>query len=139
MSLWEPLDLVNVIVTGSIESDDYRNKLNLPRLSESLLNSEYYPKSFAALKLCRVAPFAKALVFRSGKMVVVGSISIEQANDNLRYFEKQIQSVAGSSYVVNEVTVQNMVASSRLKNPETKINLLAFVKSLKRWSQFEPE
>jgi len=131
---WNSIMLVNVVVTGST-----RCALDLHNLSKKLLNAEYFPKKFAALKLCRTHPFAKALVFRSGKIVCVGATSIERAFDSLDWFVEQIKSIQGSTIQVYEKTVQNMVASTSLKDDSISVNLQKVFDNCPSYCQFEPE
>ena len=94
---WEDITLVNVIVTGRSTKC-----FDLERLSLVLLNTEYNSQKFAALKMLRQHPFCKALVFRSGRIVVVGSSTIEEAYCNLKWFEDRIKSVIGNVFQVKK-------------------------------------
>jgi len=131
---WVPITLVNVVVTGST-----RCSLDLHNLSKKLMNAEYFPKKFAALKLCRTRPFAKALVFRSGKIVCVGATSIERAYDSLNWFVDRIRTVEGEHVQVYEKTIQNMVATSSLKDPSKSVNLQRVFDNCPQHCQFEPQ
>lgn len=131
---WKPITLVNVVVTGSTRCD-----LDLHNLSKNLMNAEYFPRKFAALKLCRTHPFAKALVFRSGKIVCVGATSIERAFESLKWFVDQIRSVQGNHIYVYEKTIQNMVASTSLKDSSKSVNLQRVFDNCPQNCQFEPE
>ena len=130
---WEPITLVNVVVTGSTHCT-----LDLHNLSEKLLNAEYFPRKFAALKLCRTNPFAKALVFRSGKIVCVGATSIEQAYNSLEWFVERIKSVEGNHVVLHDQKVQNMVASTKLKDETQSVNLQRIYNNCPALIQYEP-
>lgn len=130
---WHPITLVNVVVTGSTECS-----LDLHKLSKNLLNAEYFPKKFAALKLCRSDPFAKALVFRSGKIVCVGATSIDRANDSLEWFGERIRSIEGDHITIHDKTIQNMVASTSLLDDKVSVNLQRVFDNCPRNIQFEP-
>lgn len=131
---WNPITLVNVVVTGSTQCD-----LDLHKLSKILMNAEYFPRKFAALKLCRTTPFAKALVFRSGKIVCVGATSIERAFESLKWFVEQIKSVQGQHVRIYEKTIQNMVASTSLKDSSKSVNLQRVFDNCPQNCQYEPE
>ena len=131
---WNPITLVNVVVTGSTRCD-----LDLHKLSKNLMNAEYFPRKFAALKLCRTHPFAKALVFRSGKIVCVGATSIERAFESLEWFIMKIRSVQGTHVKIYEKTIQNMVASTSLKDSSKSVNLEQVFKNCPQNCQYEPE
>ena len=135
MIKWNNLTLVNVIVTSKTENKD---RFDLVKLSNTILNSEYYPSQFAALKLCRTHPFAKALVYSSGCIVCVGSPTVEQAFDNIKWFEDQIIRVLGHHIVMGDKKVQNMVGSAALENPKIKVNLIEYHKELFEFVQYEP-
>jgi len=112
---WEPITLVNVVVTGTTNCD-----LDLHKLSKHLFNAEYFPKKFAALKLCRTDPFSKALVFRSGKIVCVGAVSIEHAFNSLNWFVERIKQIQGDDVELKDRGVQNLVAFTKFKNEKKK-------------------
>ena len=130
---WKAIELVNVVCTGSTQCS-----LDLHKLSKNLLNAEYFPRKFAALKLCRTNPFAKALVFRSGKIVCVGSTSIERAYDSLEWFAERIRSVEGSHVTIHNRKIQNMVASTRLKDESVSVNLQQIFDNCPDKVQYEP-
>lgn len=130
---WKPITLVNVVVTGATECS-----LDLHKLSKNLLNAEYFPKKFAALKLCRTNPFAKALVFRSGKIVCVGATSIERAFESLEWFGERIRSIEGDHIKIHDKTIQNMVASTSLKDDSISVNLQKVFDNCPQNIQFEP-
>ena len=131
---WRPIELVNVVVTG-----ETNYALDLDRLSNNLWNSEYFPKKFAALKLCRASPFAKALVFRSGKIVCVGAVTIEFAIDSLDWFIQQIQSVLGEIIQLESKKVQNLVGSTSLFDSTVSVNLSKLFQNCSGNCQYEPE
>jgi len=131
---WKAATLVNVVVTGSTQCT-----LDLHKLSKKLMNAEYFPRKFAALKLCRSDPFAKALVFRSGKIVCVGAISIEKAFESLEWFVEQIRTVLGDQIRVHQGTIQNMVASTSLKDESKSVNLQKVFDNCPENIQYEPE
>ena len=130
---WTKLQLVNVVITASVGS-----VLDLHKLSVSLKNAEYFPRKFAALKLCRSNPFAKALVFRSGKIVCVGATTCELAHDSLNYFAEQIRTIEGEKIVLRERKIQNMVASTRLKDESACVNLIRLFENCPKNCQYEP-
>ena len=130
---WKPITLVNVVVTGSTKC-----ALDLHHLSRNLLNAEYFPKKFAALKLCRTNPFAKALVFRSGKIVCVGTTSIERAYESLEWFTERIRSIEGNHVTIHDQTIQNMVATTGLINDKESVNLQKVFDNCPQKIQYEP-
>ena len=132
--MWKKIMLVNVVVTGTTNCD-----LHLNKLSKTLLNAEFFPKKFAALKLCRTHPFSKALIFRSGKIVCVGSTTIDGAFDSLNWFIEQINSVQDEKVFLIEKKVQNMVSCTQLKNETKSVNLQIVFDNTPGHVQYEPE
>tara|TARA_B100000787_G_C16195723_1_gene300666 strand:+ start:381 stop:1049 length:669 start_codon:yes stop_codon:yes gene_type:complete len=133
-TLWGPITVVNVVATASIG-----RTLDLMAVASQLMNSEYYPKKFAALKLCRADPYAKALVFTSGKIVCVGSVSIEFATDSMNWFVEQIQStIPDDPLEATTPIVQNIVGTSKLYDGEKQINLLKVLRKAPKNIQYEP-
>lgn len=131
---WEPITVVNVVITASVECE-----LDLTHIASTLMNVEYYPKKFAALKLCRLDPYAKALVFTSGKLVCVGSASIEYARDSLNWFIGQLQgTMPEKPFTIRDVTVQNVVGTTKMCSSLTKINLRRVYNSAPTSVQYEP-
>ena len=126
--------LVNVVVTA-----DTSCKLDLQKLSKTLLNSEYFPRKFAALKLCQTSPyFSKALVFGSGKIVCVGATSIERAFDALKWFVTQIDSILHLGIEITNKKVQNLVATTSLIDPTQSVNLNKVFQKCTKFIQYEP-
>lgn len=147
--LFEPLKLVNVVVTGQVtpqaqadamvDSDDdveggpqylqgNRAQFDLARIAANITvaSAEYYPRKFAALKLCRVHPFSKALFFRSGKLVCVGNVTQAIGRSSMEFFSKCIDKALGGGYVLARVCTQNIVATTQLMHPvAVDLNLLA--------------
>lgn len=76
----------NVVVTA-----DLGRELDLEELSERLSNSVYMPEEFPGLIYRPGAGRPSALVFGSGRVVVVGSTSVEEAEELVR----EIGRVAG--------------------------------------------
>lgn len=113
-SMWSPIEVVNVVVTASCGRE-----LDLLKLSKCLYNTEYFPKKFAALKICRRSPFASALVFRTGKIVCVGAPSIESASEAAVFFVNVILTALGQSTIHPTIVVRNITAHTKLLD-ETK-------------------
>lgn len=130
---WDPITIVNVVITASVGQT-----LDLMDAANTLPNTEYFPKKFAALKICRLDPYAKALVFTSGKLVCVGSVSIDHAQDSMNWFIEQLQStMPDAPFCVTDVQIQNIVGTTKIKNSETQINLLRVYKSAPQHVQYE--
>ena len=132
--IWEPLTLVNVVVTGTATTT-----FDLNMLSKNIFNCEYFPKKFAAMKMVRSNPFSKALVFRSGKFVCVGASSIEGAFDSLNWFAEQVRKVMNSDFTLHETKVQNMVASTKMFDETKSVRLSTVFDTAPDHAQYEPQ
>tara|TARA_B110000196_G_C21119932_1_gene652648 strand:- start:173 stop:952 length:780 start_codon:yes stop_codon:yes gene_type:complete len=160
--IFDSLKLVNVVITGQVcrvssnltndEEDDshfaewqryqqaQNNKFELATIASRIqeASAEYYPRNFAALKLCRTHPFSKALFFRSGKLVCVGNVTQEIGRTSMDFFSRCIDRALGGGYELKNVKTQNIVATTQLTNPVAMdLNLLA--RLYPNNTQYEPE
>lgn len=135
---WSDLSVVNVVVTCTLAKSSEHGYC-LEQLAERLRNVEFNPSKFAALKLCRAAPFSKGLFFRSGKLVCVGNTTVASAHDSLAYFASTIGAAAGAPLRVSDVQVQNIVGSCRMVDPRWSLDLALMARTLPKFTQYEPE
>eukprot|EP00053_Salpingoeca_punica_P024221 m.12604 g.12604 ORF g.12604 m.12604 type:complete len:202 (-) comp6433_c0_seq1:249-854(-) len=66
------------------------HKLDLMEIAKRARNAEYQPRRFSAVILRNKEPRATALVFQSGKMVIMGAKSEEDAHKAAHKFTKMI-------------------------------------------------
>lgn len=100
---------------------------------------EYFPRKFAALKLCRPEPFSKALFFRSGKIVCVGNRSEEGGREAVKWFCERIAKASQIRYSIIDISVQNIVATTMLIDKNTRIRLQRASVLFTKHTQYEPE
>jgi len=100
---------------------------------------EYFPRKFAALKLCRPDPFSKALFFRSGKIVCVGNRSQEGGREAVKWFCERIAKAAQIEYSIIDISVQNIVATTMLVNKNMRVRLQRASTLFSKHTQYEPE
>merc|ERR1712070_588167 len=98
-------------------------------------NAEYNPKRFAAVIMRIREPKTTALIFKSGKMVVTGAKSEEQARNAARKYARIIQKLDFPARFT-EFEIQNIVASCDVKFP-IRLEGLAYKHS--HYSSYEPE
>merc|ERR1712070_585079 len=98
-------------------------------------NAEYNPKRFAAVIMRIREPKTTALIFKSGKMVVTGAKSEEQARNAARKYARIIQKLDFPARFT-EFKIQNIVASCDVKFP-IRLEGLAYKHS--HYSSYEPE
>lgn len=139
------LKIVNVVLTARLQlnNNDVCVDFDMNKIAETIADDasvEYYPKKFAALKLCRPSPFAKALFFRSGKIVCVGNRSEAGGHEAIEWFCRRIAATAANcEYQINDVTVQNIVATTMLKNRNMRFKLDRAARIFPKHTQYEPE
>jgi transcription initiation factor TFIID TATA-box-binding protein len=95
------------------------DRLDLNQLARRLWNSEYNPKKFNALILRTRRPRVTALVFYTGKIVVVGAKSEQESIAGAEKVAKLLQRATRKKKMtikVNDFRLQNIVASSQLKH-----------------------
>lgn len=100
---------------------------------------EYFPRKFAALKLCRPKPFSKALFFRSGKIVCVGNRSEEGGREAVRWFCERIAQTLEIRHSIIDISVQNIVATATLRDAKLRVRLDRAARLFPKNTQYEPE
>jgi transcription initiation factor TFIID TATA-box-binding protein len=111
-------------------------KPDLASIATSVRNAEYNPKRFRAVILRLRNPKSSALVFASGKIVVTGARSEDDARTAARKVAKIIRKVQGPEVTFAEFKVQNIVGSGDIGFP---IRLEAVGLEGARNSSYEPE
>ncbi|SMQ45357.1 unnamed protein product [Zymoseptoria tritici ST99CH_3D7] len=85
-------------------------RLDLKHIALSVRNASYRPKRFPAVVVRQREPRSTALIFRSGKMQIVGTKSVDDARLAGRKFARMLQKL-GYQPRFEDFTVQNMVAN----------------------------
>lgn len=152
---FKPLKIVNVVLTAKLgvpftspTYDPHRHgggnitqNFNLAKIAMVIEDAsvEYFPRKFAALKLCRPEPFSKALFFRSGKIVCVGNRSEDGGREAVQWFCERVAKAADIAMSIVDISVQNIVATSMLKNKSMRIKLTRASNLFSKHAQYEPE
>ncbi|KAL1495168.1 hypothetical protein AB1Y20_017033 [Prymnesium parvum] len=98
--------LQNVVATC-----DLAVPLDLKKIAMNARNAEYNPRRFAAVIMRVREPKTTALIFKSGKIVVTGAKSEQQAREAARKYARIIQKIGFEAARFTKFTIQNMVAS----------------------------
>lgn len=122
--------LQNVVATVNLGC-----KLDLKDIALHARNAEYNPKRFAAVIMRIREPKSTALIFASGKMVVTGAKSEQEARLAARKYARILQKL-GNGVTFKEFKIQNMVGSCDVKFP-IRLEGLAGTHAL--FSSYEPE
>lgn len=101
----------NVVATVTL-----RCPLNLKKIAMQVRNAEYNPKRFSAVVMRIRVPKVTALMFASGKMVVTGARSLQDASQASKMFTRILQKLQ-FPVKYSKFTVQNVLASCDCKFP----------------------
>lgn len=127
--------LQNVVVTC-----DLQTRINLEHVALAARNAEYKPHRFKAVTLRIRTPRATALLFATGKVVVMGSKSYQLAVKALRKFAKIVNKVKGGENngvcKLGKVIVRNMVANCTL---QFQVSLELLASKCYQFCEYEPE
>lgn len=108
----------NMVSTTHIKSET--GKLDLVTIAESIPNSSYDRKRFAAITIRINNPKTTGLLFSSGKLVITGAVSKQMAISSIRSVMYMLKSVFVCEHLYYENhTVQNIVCNVRLPNLES--------------------
>lgn len=103
------LKIQNITSTGSVNQS-----LDLEELARRLWNVEYNPRRFNALVLRMRKPRVTALIFHTGKIVIVGAKSEADSKTGGEKACKLIRRASGKKKLRHEdFRVQNIVASGK--------------------------
>ena len=122
--------LQNIVATCNLAVE-----LDLKVIALHARNAEYNPKRFAAVIMRIREPKTTALIFKSGKMVVTGAKSEEQARNAARKYARIIQKL-DFPVRFDSFKIQNIVGSCDVRFP-IRLEGLAYKHS--HYSSYEPE
>ena len=126
----------NITLTAKISNQP----LNLFSISRKLWNCIYNPKRFNAIILRLRKPQTTSLVFRTGKIVIVGAKTPDDAKKGARKTARAIFLATTKEEQLKifciDVKIQNIVVSETLKY---KPDLFAFMQSKRLFCVYEPE
>jgi transcription initiation factor TFIID TATA-box-binding protein len=105
-----PLSVIHNIV-GTAEIDCSSKPIDLQYISETLPNSFYDRRRFAAITIRILSPMCTALLFTSGKLVITGTKTYyECILAALRVCRMLQQYIHSTDFVVTNTRIQNVVA-----------------------------
>jgi transcription initiation factor TFIID TATA-box-binding protein len=120
-----------------VASVDFKTQLDLPLIATQARNAEYNPRRFAAVILRLREPRATGLLFRSGKVVVTGARSEDDAKLAARKLARIAQRLGHPGVAFADFRVQNIVASTDVGFPVRLEGLVA--EDSGRSQSYEPE
>lgn len=105
---------INYKVENVVASVTLEDRIDLNKLAENCSEAEYDPSQFPGLVLRLKEPKAAILVFNTGKMVVTGLRSEEDAPTVVEKIIERIREAGISVKSQAKIKVQNIVASGSL-------------------------
>ncbi len=127
-------------IVNLVASTDLGLDIDLHRVAEEIDNSEYEPEQFPGAILKLTQPKATILVFKNGKIVVVGCKTKKDIEAAIQLAYKQLKKVATKvrKRIPKKIPydITNMVALSDLK---ADLNLFELVEELEANIEYEPE
>jgi len=124
------------VIQNIVATFDVKCELDLREIAMKARNAEFNPKRFIALIMKIRDPKVTALVFKSGRIVVVGAKSERDARVAGRKFARILQNVGYPNIRFTDFTIRNVVASADVKFP---IKLEQLVREHEQWATYEPE
>ncbi|KAA8491410.1 TATA-box-binding protein [Porphyridium purpureum] len=135
-SLTERTDGIRPSIQNVVATTNLGMQLDLKEIALRARNAEYNPKRFAAVIMRIRDPKTTALIFSSGKIVVTGAKSEDQAKLASRKYARIIQKLNYANIKFSEFKVQNIVASVDVAFP---IRLEPMQHAHNNFCSYEPE
>jgi transcription initiation factor TFIID TATA-box-binding protein len=120
-------------VVGTVEVD-ISEKIDLNKIVRKHEDAEYNPERFPGLVMRITEPKATFLIFSTGKMVVTGLRTADEASLGVKKVVKKIKK-AGIEVSNPKITIQNIVASGDL-HTNIDLNMAAIIME---YAMYEPE
>ncbi|NPA22350.1 MAG: TATA-box-binding protein [Candidatus Micrarchaeota archaeon] len=126
-------------IVNLVASTDLGLEIDLHQVAEKLRNSEYEPEQFPGAILKLTQPKATILVFKNGKIVIVGCKTKKDIESAIKLAYDQLKKVSTKirkrmKKIPYQIT--NIVALADLK---TDLNLFEIVEELEANVEYEPE
>jgi transcription initiation factor TFIID TATA-box-binding protein len=107
--------LNNFVATACFTAAPTSSKLDLRYLASHCRNVQYHPARFPGILIKVSVPHVTARVFASGKIVLLGAKSKDEALTGMKVICKMIVKVSGDkSLSVNNFMVRNIVANGAI-------------------------
>ncbi|UVC49463.1 transcription initiation factor [Theileria orientalis] len=124
------------MVQNIVASVHLGQELDLREIAISTRNAEYNPKKFNALVLRMQNPKCTGLIFRTGRIIITGSKTIEDTKLGAKRMAKMIRKELGADLKFNNFKIENIIATFNCNVP---IRLEVFSQEHKELSNYEPE
>ncbi|KAK1935988.1 TATA-box binding protein [Babesia divergens] len=124
------------VVQNIVASVHLGREVDLREIAISTRNAEYNPRKFNALILRLQNPKCTGLVFRTGRLMVTGSRTVEHAILGAKRMAKLIRRELGEEILFKEFKVENIIATFNCNVP---IRLERLYDEHKAFCNYEPE
>uniref|UniRef100_A0A3B0MUK4 Transcription initiation factor (TBP homologue), putative n=1 Tax=Theileria annulata TaxID=5874 RepID=A0A3B0MUK4_THEAN len=124
------------VVQNIVASVHLGEELDLREIAISTRNAEYNPRKFNALVLRMQNPKCTGLIFRTGRIIITGSKTIEDAKLGGKRMAKMIRKETGLDLKFNNFKIENIIATFSCNVP---IRLEVFSQEHKDLCNYEPE
>jgi transcription initiation factor TFIID TATA-box-binding protein len=108
------LALPNVKVVNVVASTKADRQIDIELLATKMPHSIYEPENFPGLIHRRCDPKASIIVFSTGKIVSIGSMSEKTAKESIIVTISEIMSIQREKITVKRITIENVVAISNI-------------------------
>lgn len=122
-------------IQNIVASVDFKRRLPLDTLLESLEESEYQPDQFPGLIYRIKKPKVAFLIFQSGKIICIGSKNIKEVALAFKELSKKLRKSKITIPRKFKIVIENIVATEQIAK---ELNLDAIAFELKE-SEYEPE
>lgn len=127
---------VEPVVQNVVATVNLCLKLDLKNIAMRARNAEYNPKRFAAVIMRIRDPKTTALIFSTGKLVITGARSEEDARLSARKFAKIVRKLGYDEVKFADFGLHNLVASADARFP---VRLEALGHAHANYAHYEPE
>jgi transcription initiation factor TFIID TATA-box-binding protein len=127
---------VEVRLQNVVASVNLLCPLDLRHIAMRARNAEYNPQRFAAVIMRIRDPRTTALIFSSGKVVITGARSEEDARLAARKYAKIVRKLGYADVKLADFELHNLVASADVRFP---IRLEALAHAHSNYAHYEPE
>ncbi|GIX65385.1 TATA-box-binding protein [Babesia caballi] len=124
------------VVQNIVASVHLGQEVDLREIAISTRNAEYNPRKFNALILRLHNPRCTGLVFRTGRLMVTGSKTVECARLGAKRMAKMIRRELGVDLRFREFKIENIIATFNCNVP---IRLERLYEEHKLFCNYEPE
>lgn len=104
----------NVMANGELSN---QNNFDLAYLASKMQGSTFNKKKFSGIVIRKSQPKVTVLFFRSGKFMVLGSVSVEDTECASRKLVKDINKILNENFSLKSFRVSNLVANGNLGYP----------------------